>query len=293
MSAYTCRWCRMASDLSTETACPYCGAPVDVREAVSDSGWTELPAIKDMTRLQFGRSRCQIEGTLVPVADFNLAEGDGVYFAHHVLLWRDPQVQFGTMPLAGGWKRMMAGLPVVMTIAHGPGHIAFSRDSAGEVIALPLQQGGAIDVVEHLFMAATTEVEYSWFSSNVWYSTQNGDETETHYPMGMYVDRFHAPRQPGLVLLHAAGNAFVKTLAAGETMLIKPNSLLFKDWTVQMQLHFEYPHSAWSPWRSWSNRYLLLRVFGPGRVAIMSEHKHFEDPARGVYRSSPATQRHW
>ena len=37
-----------------------------------------------MARLQFGQSYCQIEGTYVPVADFNLVEGEGVYFAHHL-----------------------------------------------------------------------------------------------------------------------------------------------------------------------------------------------------------------
>ena len=45
-----------------------------------------------MARIQCGRSSVQIEGTYVPVADFSLAEGDGVYFAHHELLWKDPAV---------------------------------------------------------------------------------------------------------------------------------------------------------------------------------------------------------
>lgn len=293
MAAYTCRWCRITSEISAETACPYCGAPVDVREAVTESGWTELPAIKDMARLQFGRSYCQIEGTFVPVADFNLAEGDGVYFGHHLLLWKDPALTIGVMPLASGWKRMLAGMPVIMTTAHGPGHVAFSRDVAGEMVALPIQTGGAVDVVEHLFMVATLQVDYSWFQTGVWYTTQSGDDTETHYPLGMLMDRFHAPQQPGLLLLHAAGNSFVKTLGAGESILIKPNSLLFKDWTVQMQLHFEYPRSTWTPWRAWSNRYVLLRLFGPGRVAVMSAHQHHEDPPFGVRNCSPATQRRW
>ena len=57
---YTCRWCRNTMQLRGETACRLCGAPVDLREAVSNSGWAELPAIEDMARLQFGRSTCQI-----------------------------------------------------------------------------------------------------------------------------------------------------------------------------------------------------------------------------------------
>ena len=59
---------------STRT-CPHCGAPVDVREHVSDSGWGEQPPIRDMARLHFSRSTCQISGKYVPVADFGAARG--------------------------------------------------------------------------------------------------------------------------------------------------------------------------------------------------------------------------
>jgi len=60
----------------------------------------------------------------------------------------------------------------------------------------------------------------------------------------MFMDRFSAPNAPGLLLLHAGGNAFIRTLGPGQTILIKPTSLLFKDPTVEMQLHFESPAAA-------------------------------------------------
>ena len=101
------------------------------------------------------------------------------------------------MSLKGAWKRMLAGMPLIMTQAQGPGRIAFSRDAPGEMIALPLQPGQAVDVREHLFMVATGAVTYDWFNSNIWFTTQEGDETETHYPMGMLLDRFQAPAAPG------------------------------------------------------------------------------------------------
>src|SRR5439155_13877670 len=108
--------------------------------------WYKMPGIKDMAHLQFGRSYCQIEGDYVPVADMNLAQGDSVYFTHHVLLWKDPQVTISAMPLRGGWSRLFSGLPLIMTQAEGPGHIAFSKDAAGEMIAVPLQPGQGLDV---------------------------------------------------------------------------------------------------------------------------------------------------
>jgi predicted amidophosphoribosyltransferase len=55
MNQYICRYCRQPSDPSQPT-CPLCGAPVDIKSHVTDSGWVEQPAIRDMARIQFGQS---------------------------------------------------------------------------------------------------------------------------------------------------------------------------------------------------------------------------------------------
>ena len=288
----SCRWCGAITD-SSQSSCPRCGATLQARDVETESGWKKLPGRKDMAKLQFGDSFCQIEGFYVPVADVNLAASDRIYFTHHILLWKDPQINITTMSLAGGWKRMFAGLPLIMTEACGPGHIAFSRDVPGEMIALPLQPGEEVDVREHLFMLATGNVRYDWFQTNIWFSTKNGNDTETHYPVGMFMDRFSAPQAPGLLLLHASGNVFVRQLGPGETMLVKPTSLIFKDPTVNMQLHFEQPSTGFSMWGSWSNRYLWLRVFGPGRVAVQSAFEPMEGENRYLTNCSPATQQQW
>lgn len=290
---YTCPWCTTVSD-GTQLTCPGCGISIDVRNIVTDSGWIELPGRRDMTKLQFGNSYCQIEGSYVPVADFNLAPEDQVYFAHHVLLWMDPEVKIGAMGLKGAWKRMLAGMPLIMTQAQGPGHIAFSRDAPGELIALPLQPGQGVDVREHIFLVATSHVTYDWFQTNIWFTTKNGDDTETHYPLGVFMDRFVAPQAPGLLLLHASGNAFIRLLAPGETILVQPPALLFKDPMVRMQLHIEYPGTnTWAPWRSWSHRHLWLRLYGPGRVAVQSAYEPMEENGRNITGHSGATQQQW
>lgn len=289
---YTCSWCGHTST-GTEKTCPACGATIDVQAIISKSGWHELPAIPDMAKLEFGKSSCQIEGTYVPVADLNLSAGDGVYFTHHVLLWKDPQVNITTMSLKGGWKRLLAGMPLIMTQAQGPGHIAFSKDAPGEMIALPLQPGQQVDVREHVFMVATNPVTYDWINSNIWFTTRNGDERETHYPLGIFLDRFSSSNQPGLLLLHGHGNVFVRQLAAHERILVKPTSFLFKDVTVGMQLHFEKPAGTWQTWRSWGERHLWLRLSGPGRIAVQSAYGHFHDPGYSLYDHSPATTHQW
>ncbi len=293
MNTYVCRYCRQPSDPSAPT-CPLCGAPVDIRDSVSDSGWVKQPPIRDMARLQFGQSHCQIAGTMVPSAEFNLAAGEMVYFSHHVLLWTDPETRLQNMSMRGGWKRMMAGLPLIMAEAHGPGHVALSDNHAGEVIGLPLQHGQSIWVREHRFLCATGNIRYDFQQTGVWYVTGTGDEQETHYPMGQFGDVFTATDQPGLLLLHAPGNTFIRDLKANESLLVQPTALLYRDVSVTVHLHLEYPHNfGFAFWRSnWSYRNIWIRLRGPGRVAVQSKFERPED-TEIIQNSSYATRHHW
>ncbi|HEY2014512.1 MAG TPA: AIM24 family protein [Bryobacteraceae bacterium] len=291
-TATKCAWCGAAVSAG-QLNCPRCGAEIDLRGAVTRSGWAELPGRKDMAKLQFGNSFCQIEGKYVPVADMSLAPEDHVYFSHHVLLWKDPQVNITTMSLRGGWKRLFAGIPLIMTQAQGPGHIAFSKDDPGELIPVPLQPGQSLDVREHLFLAATGNVQYDWFQTGIWFQTGSGNDQETHYPVGMFMDRFASPAAPGLLLLHAGGNVFVRELGYGQTILVKPTALIFKDPGVQMHLHFERPSTMFSSWGYWSNRYLWIRLSGPGRVAIQSVFERLEGEGGNITGFSHATEQRW
>jgi uncharacterized protein (AIM24 family) len=290
--AYTCPYCRMPSQGESAT-CPYCGAPVDVRLRVSDSGWIEQPPIRDMARIRFSRSTCQISGMYVPVADMGLHDDDWVYFSHHSLLHTDANVRLGNLPMRGGWKRMRAGLPLIMMRAQGPGHIAFSADAPGETIAVPLRPGQAVDVAEHRFLVATGNVGYDWKNPNVWFTTGSGDDTETHYPLGQTIDTFSAVGSNGLLLLHAPGNTFIRDLAPGQRILVQPGGLIWKDQSVAMFLHFEYPRGAyWFSSAKWQAKSIWLTLQGPGRVAVQSV---FERPEMvgAVTRNSGATTQYW
>jgi uncharacterized protein (AIM24 family) len=316
---YTCPYCRQVSEAATGS-CPWCGAPVDVRLRTTDGGWTEQPPIADMTHIQAGQSNVQIEGSICSVADWSLAAGDGLFFPHHVILWQEPSVTLTQMPMSKPWTRHRAGLPMFMMEAAGPGRIAFSHDTPGEVIALPLQAGATIDVTEHRLLTATRGISYDWYESGLYYSTsgrdaadsgagvgllklgldlagnerqERADETRWHYPIGQYLDRFHAGDRPGLVLISAGGNAYTRHLAEGESMLVKPPALIFKDPTVAIQLHVEYPHAGMKLWRTWGNRYLWLRVWGPGRIGIESCYPPHDDPGTDFQSMSPATQHMW
>src|SRR5262249_17067855 len=140
--------------------------------------------------------------------------------------------------------------------------------------------GQEVDVKEHLFLAATGNITYDFFSTNIWYSTRNDNETETHYPVGYLMDRFTARQTPGLLLLHAHGNVFVRELGPGDSILVKPAALIFKDPSVQMHLHFEDAGSVQSQMLFFSipiqSRHMWLRLIGPGRVAVQSVFTHHD-----------------
>ena len=97
--------------------------------------------------------------------------------------------------------------------------------------------------------------------------------------MGQYGDVFGAQGAPGLLLLHAPGNVFIRDLQQGQTLLIQPSSLLYRDVTVRMALHLEYPRNmGFAFWHSsWSYRSIWVRLWGPGRVAVQSVYQPPED----------------
>jgi uncharacterized protein (AIM24 family) len=292
-TGYVCRYCRQPSDPSG-TSCPKCGAPIDVTAVVSKSGWMKQPPIKDMARIQFGQSHVQIEGHQVPTADFSLAAGDSIYFGHHTMLWLDPATRLQAMSMAGGWKRLIAGLPVIMTQATGPGHIALSDDHAGEIVALPLNVGQQIWVREHRFLAASGNLTYGFEANNIWITTGTGNDAKTLYPLGYIGDRFSAQNNAALLLLHAPGNTFVRDLAAGESILIQPTALLYRDLSVQAHLHIEYPRTQglFSLFNRFSYRHVWLRLIGPGRVAMQSVFER-EEESEQITGISPATEQRW
>ncbi|HTW99284.1 MAG TPA: hypothetical protein VMD59_10930, partial [Acidimicrobiales bacterium] len=129
--------------------------------------------------------------------------------------------------------------------------------------------------------------------AGLWFATQDGDEQELHYPCGQTMDLFHADDAPGLLLLHAPGNTFIRDLGAGDTILIQPSSLIWKDRSVQGHLHFEYAKGTyWFSSPRLEGKSVWLALQGPGRVAVQSV---FERPETvgPVVNGSYYTTHHW
>ncbi len=263
MERIVCSWCRGQNEAGAE-ACTWCGAPLDQAEKVTDSGWREAPRLRDLAEFRFGNSTCQVEGEVVPVAEMNLAPGDGVFFEHHTLLWKDESVPLGMLPTAGGMARVLGGMPYVVTTATGPGRIAFSRDATGEVVVLHLHPSMELDVRGHAFLVASHSIRYSFIRIRGFNNILHGGE-------GMYMDQFVTVGEPGILLLHGYGNVFERTLGPGEKILLEPGGFLYKDSTVTMDVQQ-------MPVRTGIFRHglFLAEMTGPGRVGIQSMYLHHQ-----------------
>ncbi len=257
-----CQWCQSMNPKHALT-CQACGAPLDIRNLVSESGWREAPRIRDMTEIHFSSSTCQVEGEIVPVAEINLAANDAIFFEHHVMLWKDEAVPMNVMQLSGGIKRAFAGMPFVISVASGPGRIAFSRDASGELVVLPLHPGMELDVREHAFLLASHQINYSFVRikglANIIFGGQ-----------GMFMDRFVTGGVQGLLILHGYGNVFERVLKPGESIMLEPGAFLYKDSSVTMQVEFQHLGSGFFGGTNMS----LAKMTGPGRVGIQSMYVH-------------------
>jgi uncharacterized protein (AIM24 family) len=258
-----CRWCKAPNE-ATSTSCATCGAPLDGAELVSDSGWREAPRLKDLTEINFGAgSRIQVDGEIVPVADIALGTGDAVFFEHHALLWKDDAVPLAVAPTGGsGMGRLLGGMPFVLTVAHGPGRIAFSRDGSGELVVLPMAPHEELDVRGHSFVLASHTLTYQFEKIQGFRNILHGGE--------MYMDEFRTGDWPGMLVIHGYGNVFERTLAAGEHIMLEPGAFLYKDGTVTMNVEQQDLKTGMLGRQGlW-----LARMTGPGRVGIQSMYHH-------------------
>jgi uncharacterized protein (AIM24 family) len=260
--------------------CANCGAasptPTTVgnyTEPVPEAGNPKSPiTIGDMT--------IKVEGELVPVVDVELGVRQTIYFEHHILLWKQPNVTLGFMGLQNVAKRVFAGLQIFISTAQGPGNIAMSREAPGQIVALRLQPGQSVDVREHQFLMATSAVDYNFY----W---QTGLANVFFSRAGLFIDRFTAGREEGVVLLHGYGNVFEKTLNAGEMIDVEPGAWLWKDANVRMDTVTVLQSGGGGGLMGALGAFVggaslvMNRLYGPGRVGLQSMTYH-EPAAEGA-----------
>src|SRR4051812_7469688 len=144
-------------------------------------------------------------------------------------------------------------------------------------------------------MVATGPAHSAWCAPTLWYAPP----AATQYPVGQHMDRPPArpapppprappagrrparapPPRPALRRPRGGETPSPRPPARGESFLETPTSLLKKDTPVKRPLYTDPPHANNYVW---PRRYVWLRLTGPGRVAIQSAFKHWEDPPEPV-----------
>ncbi len=262
--------------------CANCGAPAPqltqigaYAEPIPESDNPKEPIV-------VGDMSIKVEGELVPVVDVELGTQQTVYFEHHILLWKQPSVTLGFMGLQNAGKRFFSGLQIFISTAAGPGNIAFSREAPGQVVALRLAAGQSVDVREHQFLLATSNVAYDFY----W---QTGIANVFFSRTGLFIDRFTA-KAPGVVLLHGYGNVFEKTLQPGEMLDVEPGAWLWKDTNVRMDTVSVLSSQGAGGFLGALGAFVggaalqLNRFYGPGRVGLqsMTYHEPATEGAQGA-----------
>ncbi len=210
----------------------------------------------------FGTIKVRTSGELVPVTEVELGQSDSIFFEHHILLWKDPTVSITAKVMKGVGKRMLAGLPIYVTEAHGPGRIGFSRDAPGQVIFIEVKQGMQIHVREHQFLFSTSGINYSFFRVK-------GISNLLYGGTGMFIDVFDGS---GLLAIHGYGNIFTRNLASGEAIDVEPGGFLYKDASVKMETH-----SLGLKTGLFGGMTLMVNRFsGPGVIGIQSMPFHLQ-----------------
>ncbi|TMK40034.1 MAG: AIM24 family protein [Actinobacteria bacterium] len=185
------------------------------------------PIRTDIHDESFAGVTYHIRGQLVPELQIELSDRN-VMHEHHVLLWKETQVNIELKKLPGGVKRKIAGLDFFVTRAIGPGRVAFSRDSPGQCIPLHLQVGQELHVREHQFVAATDNLDYT-------FERIKGVRNMLFGGSGLFIDKFRATDGDALVWLHGHGNVFLVSLSDGEQIDVEAGGWLYKDPTVKLE----------------------------------------------------------
>ncbi len=262
--------------------CANCGAPAPQMTQIGSYAEPVPESDNPKEPIRVGDMSIKVEGELVPVVDVELGSQQTVYFEHHILLWKQPNVTLGFMGLQNAGKRFFAGLQIFISTAKGPGNIAFSREAPGQVVALRLAPGQSVDVREHQFLMATSNVDYNFY----W---QTGLANVFFARTGLFIDRFTA-KADGVVLLHGYGNVFEKTLQPGEMLDVEPGAWLWKDSNVRMDTVSVLQSQGGGGLLGALGAFVggaaltLNRFYGPGRVGLQSMTYH-EPQAEGAQQA--------
>ena len=215
-----CQWCQ-AQNPPDATSCQTCGAASTSGTRSATPVGARRPGC-DMTEFKFsGRHLHQGRGELVPVAEIFLhPQGSASTSSITCCCGRNESVPLSSLNTGGGMESArVGGMPHIVTVANGPGRIAFSRDAPGE-LRRPAAAPGAWN--------STSASTPSWWPRTASSTRSCGSRASSthllHGGSGMVLDQVRHDRLPG----HAAAAARQRQRARalpgsqGEKILVEP-----------------------------------------------------------------------
>ena len=208
-----------------------CGAPLDARNVVERLRMAgSAPAARYDRISVLATPRPRSRASWCRWRSCPWRDGDGVFFEHHVMLWKDEQT-----PLGGAqhrrWRQAQPRRDAVRGVYRagtGPGPRSPGTRSRASWWCCPLHPGMELDVRERAFLVASHSITYSFVRIK-------GLANVLHGGGGMYMDRFVTEGAPGDVD-PARKQQRLRAFARGwrEDSALSPAATCYKDSSVQM-----------------------------------------------------------
>lgn len=208
----------------------------------------------------FANVSYHINGELVPSLIVDLNGSMGIYFEHHILLWKSTSLNVQLKKLSGVLRRKFSGLPVFMTETRDPGQIAFSRNFPGHIFPIHMEPGQQLIVREHQFLAATNNIHYN-------FEIVRGLLNKIAGGGSFIMDRFSCADREGILWIHGNGNVFEKVLMPGEQIDLREGSWVYRDPSVNMETRV---YRLTAGLLSSADGFIMNRFTGPGRLGIQT-----------------------
>ncbi len=200
-----------------------------------------------------------IEGNLIPVLTLDITPNQSIFFEHHTISWKSPSLNITSNKHNRHYKRAIAGMPIIILEANGEGKIALSRHATGHIFPMQLAPGQTLDVREHQYLCATSNLDYTFHKVPEVLNVMVGGTA-------FFIDQFKATDTEGTLWLHSYGDLSEITLGDAEQFDIDSASWVYKDPTVTMQNQKD----CFSFGFVGTKELVYKRFTGPGRIGVQT-----------------------
>ena len=167
----------------------------------------------------------KLDGKMIPLVTLDLRQGETIRAQPGVMIYRDPTVQMQTRTHGGVMKglgrAMLGGENISQVEFTGPGKIAFSAGTPGEIMPIVLN-GDSVRAKSGAFIACDMGVEMEVTTEKIGTAIIGGT--------GLFQLRFYGR---GTVYIQAKGDIIPGTLQAGQSIVADENAFLGCDDSVQ------------------------------------------------------------